>query len=72
MKTRWHRAAGSLFDRGDAREGTLSVFWDYNLMNWFFGFSFDIDDCWYDLNIGAGPVGLSFTYWRRHVYLLGH
>ena len=70
MKPRWHRAAGAIFDRGDSREETLSVFYDYNLLNWFFGFSFERDECWYDFHVGVGPIGVSFTFWRRYVAVL--
>lgn len=66
MTPTWHSAAGALVDRdGDPRQGTMSVFWNYDLGNWTFGLAFEHDPCWYDLRIQAGPLNVSFCYWRR-------
>ena len=68
MKTRWNRASITL--AGDNQEaGSVSVFFDYDLRCWLFGLSFDVDDSWYDMKVSFGPIGLSFTYWRRYVFL---
>lgn len=70
MKPRWHRVSGTIYDQGDQRAETVSVFYDYNLLNWFFGFPLDCDESWYDLHIGVGPIGVSFVFWRRYVAVL--
>ena len=64
MKTSWHRAGGTLIDESHNPE-TLSVFWNYDLGNWLFGFRWEPDDggCWYDLTINLGPVYLSYVWW---------
>lgn len=67
MNATWHKASGAILDR-DAREGTVSVFWDYDLGRWSFGFRFEHDDSWYDFHIDLGPANLSFCYWRTNDY----
>lgn len=64
MKPTWHHANFALIDQGDAREGTMSVFLDYDIGNWTFGLRFEHDLCWYDIVVQVGPVHLSFCYWR--------
>lgn len=63
MKATWHRISATLFDR-DQRPGTITIFFDYDLGNWVFGWRLDQDPCWYDLSIEIGPFRLSFNYWR--------
>ena len=65
----WYKASTTLFDR-DQKIGTVSVYLDYELRCWLFGITFDPDPCWYDLRILLGPIGLSFMYWRRPVYVV--
>ena len=64
MEPSWHRVSITLLDR-DPREGTISVFFDYNLGNWIIGPRVEVDPCWLDLNIDFGPIAISFVYWRR-------
>jgi hypothetical protein len=60
----WHHANIAILDR-ESREGTVSVFLDYDLARWTFGVRFEHDPCWYGIVIEAGPVSLTFDYWRR-------
>lgn len=66
MEATWHRVSTTLLDSGNDREGTLSVFFDYDLGSWTFGFRFEHDPSWFDLVIECGPIRLSFTYWRLY------
>jgi hypothetical protein len=65
----WYRASTTLFDRNQ-KIGTITVYFDYDLRCWLFGVSMDPDPCWYDFRLSLGPVGVSFTYWRRPVFFL--
>lgn len=60
----WNRANFALIDQGDARQGTVSVFFDYDLGNWTFGFRLEHDECWFDFVIQGGPFQISTIYWR--------
>lgn len=62
-KATWHEASIALKD-DNSRNGTVSVFFDYDLGNWVFGWRLGRDPSWYDLVIEIGPFRLSFTYWR--------
>lgn len=64
MEATWHRASVALRD-DNSRNGTVSVFFDYDLRNWVFGCRFEHDPCWYDLVFEIGPFRVSFTYWRK-------
>lgn len=70
MKAQWHRAEATLFDRGEQREGTVSVFLKYDICCWTFGIRFEHDQSWYDFHIDFGPIELSICYWRRYVAML--
>lgn len=65
MKPTWKRASATLLDRRNAREGTISIFVDYDLLRWTFGLRGEHDTSWYDFVIEFGPVSLSATYWRK-------
>jgi len=67
MKSNWHRANVPLFDRRDNRPGTVSVFLDYNLESWLFGVYIERDESWYELRLDAGPLSISFLYWRAYM-----
>jgi hypothetical protein len=69
MKAKWYRASGALLDN-DPREGTVSVFYDYDLRAWTFGVRFEVDECWYGISFEFGPIRLSLNYWRHHVCIL--
>lgn len=64
MDNTWHKAEATVLDR-EQREGSVSVFLHYDLLNWTFGIRGEVDWCWYDLVIEAGPVRVSFCYWRK-------
>lgn len=66
MEPNWHRISTTLLDRDD-REGTLSVFFEYNLGHWTIGPRIEIDHSWFDLSLDFGPLELSFVYWRRRL-----
>jgi len=66
MRATWYHAQWPLLDVGDAqRDGSVSVFLDYNLGSWTFGVRFEPDPCWYDINLDLGPFSLSAIYWRK-------
>lgn len=65
MKWTWHRV---LFCRGQ-KQGTFSIFLDCDLRCWTFGVTFDPAPDWFDLKISLGPLGVSFMYWRRQVFV---
>lgn len=62
MQATWYRISTGL--NTDAKPGTVSLFFDYNLCNWTFGSSIEPDPCWISLHIVLGPIDLSLTYWR--------
>ena len=68
MKPTWYRVSTS-FDSNDQKTGSITVYFDYDLRCWMFGFTFERDLCWYDLKISFGPIGISFMYWRKHVHI---
>lgn len=73
MKATWRRAAGAFRDAPESRDGTangLAVFWNYDLLSWTFGVRLEIDESWYDLHFDAGPVEISFCYFRTSVFVL--
>lgn len=60
----WNRAEFALLDRENSRSGTLSIYCKWDICNWSFGFRFEPDPGWYELNIDIGPISFSFCYWR--------
>lgn len=66
MKASWHRISTALVDR-ESREGSVSVFFDYDLGRWSFGLRFEHDPSWFDLNFDLGPISFSICYWRHYV-----
>lgn len=60
----WYRFVGTLKDAEPRRDGTVSVFFEFNLWNWAFGFRIDPDPHWLTIFFDCGPLQLDFTYWR--------
>lgn len=67
MKPKWHRVSTTLCGNRDQTPGTVTVFFDYNLLNWTFGLHFENDGCWRDMHLHFGPFSFSFCYWRHWV-----
>jgi len=63
MKPTWHRVNATIFGRSHD-PGTLSLFFDYNLLNWTFGICVQPDNLWTTVYIELGPIVFDFTYWR--------
>jgi hypothetical protein len=71
MKPTWYRASFALHDSHERAAGDLSVFFDYDLRCWTFGFRVDNDPSWLDLVIEVGPLRLSLMRWKTPVFILG-
>lgn len=64
MKPTWHRVSTRIFGESHA-PGTASLFFDYDLGRWSFGFRFEHDKMWFDYYLDLGPISFSFCYWRK-------
>ena len=62
MTPTWHRVSTGLWT--DSNPGTVSVFIDYDLLHWSFGFRVEVDPSWLSLYLDLGPITISPTYWR--------
>lgn len=66
----WDRASGSWFYR-DSKPGTFTVFYNYDIGSWLFGFRFEREPEWFDMHVSIGPIDISLCYWRRLAHLEG-
>jgi hypothetical protein len=64
VKPTWYRASGTIWSQNE-RPGTLTAFFDYDLLDWTFGLRGESDPQWYGLTLQCGPLRLSFDYWRQ-------
>lgn len=63
MEATWHRYNNTVFGKShDA--GTVTMFFDYDLLNWTFGLRGERDDCWLSLHFQLGPFAVELCYWR--------
>ncbi len=65
MDNKWHRAAGGWFGQ-DSEPGTVTLFWNWDLLDWTFGLRLEDDPSWRDVHFHFGPISFDICYWRKH------
>lgn len=65
MDNKWHRAAGGWFEQ-DSTPGKITLFWNWDLLDWTFGVRFENDLCSRDMHLHFGPISFDLCYWRKH------
>lgn len=63
-KCTWRRGEVAIKDKDGDREGTVSIFFNWNLWSWCFGLYIEPDPGWLEIRPEFGPVNLSIIYWR--------